>query len=59
MVLEASRLSEPLLANFAFIRLFPGMGPRMTIECTHLAERLCADVALKVLHSVYPLQRVR
>ena len=52
-------LSETLLANFAFKWSLPRMGPHMGIDVGQLAERLCADVALKVLHSVYPLHCVR
>ena len=47
MVLEVGIQSEPLLADFAFKRPFPCMGPHMTIEVSHFVECLCADVASK------------
>ena len=59
MTLKVAQKSEPLLADFAFERPFPRVGPHMTIEVSQPTERLCAEVALEVLLSVNQLQRVR
>ena len=51
--------SEPLLADFAFKRPIAGVDTHKTIEVEQPTPCLFADVALKVLLSVYPLQCVR
>ena len=59
MSLEVGRVPETLVANLAFKRPFASVHTHMTIEVSHTVECLCADVALKVLHSVYALYCVR
>ena len=60
MVLETGLPSEPLVAKFAFKRSFARVNKYyMSIDVGQMVERLCADVALKFLHSVYLLHCVR
>ena len=48
MLLQSGGLIETLWTNVATKRLFARVNKHVTIEVAHLAESLCADVALEV-----------
>ena len=56
---QVAKLRETFVANLAHVRSFARVRLKMDIEVCQMTERLFARVALKVLLSIYPLQRVR